>query len=67
METKIFTSEEIRDLKIDAIARKYKVSNTYIRSVLKGGRNRNTDVAQKMLKDVMDMFEILERETLIEA
>jgi len=67
METKTFTKEEIRDLRIDAIARKYKCSNTYIRTVLKGERERNTELAQMVMQDAMDMQKILERKTKIEA
>ena len=67
MQTKKFTTDEIRDLKIDALARKYKCSNTYVREVLKGLKERNTDRTQKIMKDAIDMYEILERETLIEA
>lgn len=41
METKNFKSEEIKDLKVEAIARKYKCSNTYVRDILKGNKVEN--------------------------
>jgi Mor family transcriptional regulator len=65
METKKFTKEEIRELRIDSLARKYKCSNTYVRGVLKGDRKRNSELAQKIIKDATDMFVIVERETII--
>lgn len=67
METRDFTSDEIRDLKIDAIARKYKCSNTYVREVMKGDKERNTELSQKILKDAIDMYAILKRETIIDV
>lgn len=65
METKNFTKEEIRELRIDSLARKYKCSNTYVRGVLKGDRKRNSELAQKVIKDATDMFAIVERETVV--
>lgn len=65
METKKFTKEEIRELRIDSLARKYKCSNTYVRGVLKGDRERNTELAQKIMKDATDMYDIVERETIV--
>lgn len=63
MATKIFTAEEIKDLKVGALARKYKCSDDYVRRVLKGDRERNTDMAQGIMKDATDMLAIVERET----
>lgn len=63
MATKIFTSSEIKDLKIAALARKYKCSDDYVRRVLKGDRERNTELAQGIAKDALDMLAIVERET----
>jgi len=70
MESKKFTTEEIKDLKVAAIARKHKCSDDYVRRVLKGdpekgGRERNSELSQKILKDAIDMFEILQRNTII--
>lgn len=65
MKTRKFTSEEIKDLKIAALARKHKCSEDYVRRVLKGDRERNTELSQKILKDAVDMLGILERETKV--
>lgn len=67
MTTRIFSSDEIKDLKIEAIARKYRCSGDYVRRVLKGERDRNSELSQKILKDAMDMQEIINRETTIET
>ncbi|WP_418894568.1 hypothetical protein [Limibacterium fermenti] len=67
MATKIFTSTEIKDLKVAALARKYKCSDDYVRRVLKGDRERNTELAQSIVKDAIDALEIIERKTLITA
>lgn len=67
MQTKIFTKEEIKDLKVIAIARKYKVSDDYVRKLLQGIRERNSDTAKSIEQDAVDMLAIVERETKIEA
>ena len=64
MTTKIFTSTEIKDLKISAFARKYKCSDDYVRRVLKGERERNTELAQSIVKDAIDTLAIVERKTV---
>lgn len=66
IQTKIFNTEQLRDLKTAAIARKHKCSTEYVRMVLMGERERNTELAQKIVKDAVDMFEILKRETVVE-
>lgn len=65
MTTKIFTRDEISDLKVIAIARKYKVSDDYVRKVLLGIRERNSERSKKIMKDAMDALNIIERETEI--
>ena len=65
MTTRKFTPEEIKDLKIAALARKHKCSEDYVRRILKGDRERNTELSQKILKDAVDMLGILERETKV--
>ncbi|HCO67517.1 MAG TPA: hypothetical protein DIT04_07160 [Dysgonomonas sp.] len=65
MTTKKFTTQEIKYLKIAGLARKHKCSEDYVRRVLKGERERNSELSQKILKDAIDMFDILERETTI--
>lgn len=67
METRIFSIEELRDLKTAAIARKHRCTTVYVRMVLMGERERNTELAQMIVKDAIDMFEILERETKVET
>lgn len=67
MKTKIFSSEEIKDLKVPALARKYKCSDDYVRRVLKGNRERNTELAQNIMKDAIDMLSIVERKTNVTA
>lgn len=58
MKTKTFVSTEIKDLKISALARKYKCSDDYVRRVLKGDRERNTELAQSIVKDAMEILAI---------
>lgn len=67
MQTKIFTKEEIKDLKVIAIARKYKVSDDYVRKLLQGIRERKTDTAKSIVQDAVDMLAIVERHTKIDA
>ncbi len=67
MKTKVFTSDELRDLKVAAIARKHKCSVDYVRRVLLGDRERNTDLAKLIVVDATDMFAIIERETKVTA
>ena len=63
MQTKIVTKEEIKDLKVIAIARKYKVSDEYVRKLLQGLRDRNSSTAKSIVKDAVDMLAIIVRET----
>ena len=65
MQTKKFTSEEISKIKTSSIADKYGCSPDYVRKILKGDSEQKSVLAQKILKDANDMFEILERETTI--
>lgn len=65
METKIFTSEEIKHVKIVSLAHKYKCSENYVRLVLKGLRERNSELSQKIVADATDMLQIIERDTII--
>lgn len=63
MKTKIFSSTEIKDLKVPALARKYKCSDDYVRRVLKGDREHNSVLARSIIQDAIDTLEIVERET----
>ncbi|WP_108821078.1 hypothetical protein [Dysgonomonas sp. Marseille-P4361] len=65
MQTKIFNSDELKDLKIAVIARKHKCSTEYVRMVLTGERERNTELARKIVKDACDVLEIINRETKV--
>lgn len=67
MQTKIFSTEDIKDLKVGAIARKHRCSSDYVYRVLKGDRERNTELAQKIVKDANAILEVLECETKIET
>lgn len=65
MKTKIFSSAEIKDLKVPALARKYKCSDDYVRRVLKGNREHNSVLARSIMKDAIDTLSIVERETQV--
>lgn len=65
MKTKIFSSAEIKDLKVPALARKYKCSDDYVRRVLKGDREHNSILARSIMKDAIDTLSIVERETQV--
>lgn len=67
MTTRIFTTEEMRDIKVSAIARKHRCSVYYVRMILAGDRDRETELAKKIVKDAIDMFAILERETNVQS
>ena len=64
MTTKIFTRDEIKDLKTSAIARKHKVSADYVRKVLTGIRKQNSNTAKSIVQDATDSLVIIERETM---
>ena len=65
MTTRIFSSAEIKDLKVPALARKYKCSDDYVRRVLKGEREHNSVLAKSIVKDAIDTLSIVERETSV--
>ncbi len=65
MTTRIFSSTEIKDLKVPALARKYKCSDDYVRRVLKGDREHNSVLARSIVQDAIDTLAIVERETKI--
>lgn len=67
IETKIFTIDELRDLKTGAIARKHRCTTAYVRMILIGERDRETELAKKIVQDAIDMFAILERETNVQS
>lgn len=65
MQTKIFTTEELRNLKLAAIARKHNCTADYVTKILTGERERNSVLANKVVKDACDMIEIINRETKV--
>jgi Mor family transcriptional regulator len=65
MTTKVFTSTEIKDFKVSALARKYKCSDDYVRRILKGDHERNTELAKSIVKDAIDTLSIVERQTSV--
>lgn len=65
MQTKKFTTDELRDLKIASIARKHNCSADYVTKILIGERARNSVLAAKVVKDAVDMLEIINRETKV--
>ena len=65
MKTRIFTSTEIKDLKVPALARKYKCSDDYVRRVLKGDREHNSILAKSIVQDAIDTLSIVERATQV--
>lgn len=65
MQTKTFKPDELSLLRLSSIAVKHECSTDYVRKVLKGESEQKSVLAQKILKDAIDMFEILKRETRI--
>lgn len=65
MQTKKFTTDELRDLKIATLARKHHCSADYVTKILTGDRERNSVLSQKILTDAIDMLEIINRETKV--
>lgn len=63
MNTRILTKEELRDIKVGAIARKHRCSTDYVRKILIGDRNRDSELSKVIVKDAVDMIEIIERNT----
>ncbi|MBB4034854.1 hypothetical protein GGR21_000741 [Dysgonomonas hofstadii] len=57
--------EKLRLLKYSPLAEKYGCSVGYVRMVLLGERVSDSVRAQKILRDAVDMLEILERETKV--
>lgn len=65
MQTKFFKTEELRELKLTAIARKHGCSADYVTKILTGERERNSVLANKILKDACDLIAIINRETKV--
>jgi hypothetical protein len=67
MQTKKLTTEEISRLRLSPIAEKHSCSADYVKKVLKGIRERNSDTAKSIVQDAVDMLAIVERKTKIEV
>lgn len=65
MQTKKFTPEELQELKLATLARKHNCTAGYVTKILTGERERNSVLAQKIIKDANDMLEIINRETKV--
>ena len=63
MEEIKMTVEQIRTLPKAAIALKYNCSVQYVRKILQGKYNINSERSQKIVKDIEDIIKILERKT----
>lgn len=55
-----FTKAQRKKINKSALAEKHDCSATYITLVLKGEREKNTDLAKAILKDAKVMLEIFE-------
>lgn len=65
MQTKVFKLDELKDLKTSSISRKHNCSTEYVRLVLTGERERNSELAQKIIKDATDIINVLKRDTIV--
>ena len=65
MQTKVFTTNELRDLKLSTIARKHNCTADYVTKILTGNRERNSVLAVKIVTDAVDMLAIINRETKV--
>lgn len=54
------TKEQRKKINKSALAMKYNCSDAYVRLILKGERDDNSDLAKAIIKDAQDMLEILE-------
>lgn len=55
-----FTKEQRKKINKSALADKHNCTDTYIRLVLRGEREENTDLAKAIIEDAKLMLEILE-------
>jgi len=56
-----FTSSQRKLINKSALASKYQCTDAYVRLVLKGEREQNTDIAKAIVEDAKKMLEILEQ------
>lgn len=56
-----FTSKQRKLINKSALATKHNCTDAYVRLVLKGKREQNTDLANAIVEDAKKMLEILEQ------
>lgn len=56
-----FTSKQRKLINKAALASKYQCTDAYVRLVLKGEREQNSELANKIVEDAKKMLEILEQ------
>jgi hypothetical protein len=56
-----FTSSQRKLINKSALASKHQCTDAYVRLVLKGEREQNTDIAKAIVEDAKKMLEILEQ------
>lgn len=55
-----FTKQQRKKINKSALADKHNCTDTYVRLVLRGAREENTDLAKAIIEDAKLMLEILE-------
>jgi len=58
-----FTKEQRKKINKSALADKHNCTDTYIRLVLRGEREENTELAKAIIEDAKSMLKILEPKT----
>lgn len=58
------TKSELKKVKILALAKKHDCSEVYVRCVLNGSRAANSELAKMILKDALDIIQIMDRDTM---
>jgi len=66
MEIEKLTTEQIRILPKAALAKKHRCTVQYIRKILQGKYQINSERSQKIIKDIVDIIKIIERRTDID-
>lgn len=56
-----FTSKQRKLINKNALANKHNCTDAYVRLVLKGEREQNSELANKIVEDAKKMLEILEQ------
>lgn len=58
-----FTSKQRKLINKSALATKHNCTDAYVRLVLKGEREQNTDLANAIVEDAKKMLEILDQKS----